>query len=810
MADYSEFIQKNFFNIEGFRIFFPGNNITFTNPPFDKARLKVLIVRLSPLKNIRESITHHFLFQEVRRTIPSAYIDYAFFPDPENIQLFTENKIPFFPGIQSRRALPDFDLVLVSNSFTLELFNIPYLFINTGIPALKSERNLSNPLVVMGGSSVLMAQCAISPRGDSYIDAFFFGEGEGSAGRIAELVADNHKKSRTELLNILEDNIRGFFNIRLPIPDSLSIASPVPPCDSYILTDYPILNTDIENTAKVQISQGCPCFCSFCFEGYTRKPFREYDISGIIKKALEIKLKHAPFVFDLLSFNFNLHTGISKLITELNEKAKFVSFKSQRADIISMIPEIIDIEILSGKRSFTIGVEGISDRMRRFFQKSLTEKDLLAALTLIYAKKPRQLKLFFIITGFENEADLHDFKSFIKKLKLAKNNCRTIMSFGFISNLPFTPLQFSPTIKNPESIKDIKGNLKRDCETNGFEFRIAQDIEDFLISQHLALAGFECFDVISHFAYSGGYFDGKYINGNKHELLHSLRLASGEDIYYEKDETYIFPFEKIKGTPDKRFLYRMYKDARNFKDGGYCLDGKGSCIGCGGCDEPRLLRIPTVSSEDLSRLRTAEMNKKRPAVVQASVIVKETGRFLTPEAKCAFIGREVLMRLPPLAPFYLACRQVQNMPASKGYGYLFGRFLYDFEFTGASEIFLEYLKNNIIDNPVLIITSASSENGKRFRISSLWKNTSQYSFQNRLQDYLLSRGLGYDIRKHEGLIHFEIARKDRKKKILKSALFQQKGSDVMVEIDTDSNFLIIDMLKVLFEDSWMYAEVEAV
>jgi hypothetical protein len=133
MTDHTDFFLNNFKKMDGYRIFFPRNNATFNNPGFDEAQLRVLIVRLSPLQNVRESITHHFLFQEVRRALPQAFIDYAFFPEPKNIQLFIDNKIPFFVGIQSLHSIMDFDLVLVSNSFTLELFNLPYLFLNTTV-----------------------------------------------------------------------------------------------------------------------------------------------------------------------------------------------------------------------------------------------------------------------------------------------------------------------------------------------------------------------------------------------------------------------------------------------------------------------------------------------------------------------------------------------------------------------------------------------------------------------------------------------------------------------------------------------------
>ncbi len=814
MTDHSEFILKNFYKMEGYRIFFPRKNPTFNNPVFEDARLRVLIVRLSPLQNIRESITHHFLFQEIRRELPWAYIDYSFFPDPKNIRLYIENKIPFSLGIQSLHSINEFDLVLISNSSTLELFNLPYLFVNAGIPALKSERQTLRPIVIMGGSNVLMSQCAISQEGDSFIDALFFGEGDGAVGKIAAIVNDNKEKPKKDILRILEQEVKGLFDIRLPIPESISVASPKMPKASYILTDYPILNTDIENTVKLQINQGCPCFCSFCFEGYTRKPFREYDPEDILSRALEAKIKHAPTEFDFLSFNFNLHTGISKIISDLNEIAKFVNFKSQRADIIAMIPELLDIEILSGKRTYTIGVEGINDRVRRYLHKSLSGEELLASLEHIYSRKPRQLKLFFIITGIENENDSREFKEFIMKLKRLRTNlspgCRTIMSFGLLSNLPFTPLQFSPTINDPESIKQIKGDLKRDCETNNFEFRMAQDVDEFLISQHIVLAGFECFDVISQFANKGGYFDGEHITGDKNALILALRSASGKDIYLSKDENHVFPFEQVSGTPDKKFLYRMYNEARNFVDNGYCLEGKGGCIGCGGCEKQMLLSVPAIKRDDLERLKNTVEIKKRPRTVQAVVTLKEPGRYLTPEAKCAFIGRAILEQIPSIVRDYLACRQVQNMPASKGYGSLFGRFLYDIEFAGASEVFSDYIKKSRIDTPILSISSVSGEIGNRFRITSIWRDPSTYSFQNRLQDYMLSKGLGFDIKKQGLLIYFEIAMKDRKKKLMNSAVFEQEDNLVTLDVETGSNFLIIEMLKYLFGEVWLNAKVESI
>jgi len=150
------------------------------------------------------------------------------------------------------------------------------------------------------------------------------------------------------------------------------------------------------------------------------------------------------------------------------------------------------------------------------------------------------------------------------------------------------------------------------------------------------------------------------------------------------------------------------------------------------------------------------------------------------------------------------------MPESKGYGFLFGRFLYDFEFAGASEVFSDHIKKSMIDTPILSISSVPGEIGNRFRITSLWKDPSKYSFQNRLQDYLLSKGLGFDIKKKELLIYFEVAVKDRKKKLLDSVVFQQEDDKVTLEVDSGSNFLIIEMLKYIFGEEWAAAKVESI
>jgi hypothetical protein len=291
-----------------------------------------------------------------------------------------------------------------------------------------------------------------------------------------------------------------------------------------------------------------------------------------------------------------------------------------------------------------------------------------------------------------------------------------------------------------------------------------------------------------------------------------LRAASDDNVYKEKNEDHVFPFDSLKGTPSKMFLYRMYEEATRFLDSGYCLEGKGACIDCGACEDKKLTIIPEISQKDIERLRITIEMKKRPQTARVVVIIKEPGRFLTPEAKCAFMGRAILQEIPELVKSYLSCRQVQNMEPAKGYGSLFGRFQYDIEFSGTAQVFSEFISKNVIDTPLLAISPMDegiNEDIFRFRVNSSWNDPDAYSFQNTLQDYLLGNDMGFDIRKSGGIIFFEVAMKDKKKKIIYSAKLQQEIGNVLLELETGPKFRIVTLVKHLFKGEWMKAKVES-
>ena len=69
---------------------------------------------------------------------------------------------------------------------------------------------------------------------------------------------------------------------------------------------------------------------------------------------------------------------------------------------------MIRAEVAADKRSFTLGIEGISARLRAFLNKSLSSEDINAVVTSFFRETIREIKFFFILTGCETSEDISE------------------------------------------------------------------------------------------------------------------------------------------------------------------------------------------------------------------------------------------------------------------------------------------------------------------------------------------------------------------------------------------------------------------
>ena len=80
MTEGSEFLERSWPLLQQADLYLPRPNPTFGNPSFAAAAQRILILRLSPFRDVDRSTPHLFLFHAARRALPQAYIDLAFFP----------------------------------------------------------------------------------------------------------------------------------------------------------------------------------------------------------------------------------------------------------------------------------------------------------------------------------------------------------------------------------------------------------------------------------------------------------------------------------------------------------------------------------------------------------------------------------------------------------------------------------------------------------------------------------------------------------------------------------------------------------
>ena len=195
MADYAAFFDGAWHRLRQAELYAAASGLG--NPAWAEASLRVLVLRLSPFRDVDRSTPHLFLAQAVRAAVPGAWLDFCFFPPEADRRLLESSGLPLVTGLASRRSMEDFDLLLASCSYHLELLNLYYLLRQAGVPLRASVRK-AFPLLIVGGSSSMAAQGLIFPDGDCLADGLFFGEGEGQVEALVRVLAQGRGRPRRE------------------------------------------------------------------------------------------------------------------------------------------------------------------------------------------------------------------------------------------------------------------------------------------------------------------------------------------------------------------------------------------------------------------------------------------------------------------------------------------------------------------------------------------------------------------------------------------------------------------------------------
>lgn len=651
----------------------PCQASTSDNPPWEQAGIRILIARLSPLRDMASSTGHLFLHRLVRRALgPGAFIDFSFFPSALERKALSAAGVPFLYGISGRRGPDEYSAVLVSCSYAPELVNLPILLLNSGIPARVSQRQGAGPgggswpLIILGGSNALASQALIFPDGDSFVDGIFFGEGEAGGEALIRAVAESDGQPPRERARRLALASETFWPAGTIETKGVNVAKCHPGAGESPMADsYPVLNTAEASTARVQLSFGCPSTCTFCFEGWEHKPYREIDRDTVLETARRLARNTGAGTLELYSFNFNAHSDAGALISGLNRVFDRVNMMSQRADLLASTPGLLEMELAAEKTSFTIGIEGISEGMRALYSKGLSDGLLRRLMERLAREKVREIKLFYILAGVEIEQDFAGFESFCQFMAgLRQKNdkgLRVVFSFGYLVRMPFTPLRKMELCLDRGRLESMGQRLGRVVEGAGFEFRLATDWDEYVADQMLVLGPYEMAAALESSARDGVAFDGTVPAKLGVALQKAIRAQGGLSgdrlsgpFVDEKPLDYAYPLGFLRTAVGPGHLARRYADAMARIEGGTCMAGleagKGVCQACGACtsdgERAALLNhhVNAITPRQVADVAALVRAKRRmkPRYVRASLPAGLSGA--TDEFLKAWLLRQVFSR----------------------------------------------------------------------------------------------------------------------------------------------------------------------
>lgn len=546
---------------------------------FEKARLRILICRLSPPDDVLASITHRVLLAAAQ-AVPGVFADLAFFPSEADAAILRRDGVPFWLATGSKQAPADFDVVAISLSVQQEALHLPTALQESGLRVDFAGRmaDARHPLILLGGhgagSVPFVHGDAAGPGTGGLVDAVCLGDGltwlpEFLRRWIAE---KKIPRPKSEFLASLARELPGTYVpalYRHAVRDRQLVSIeprlpglPMPvefrqdPMEVW-LKDYdgayiPFSEEEIEET--LPLSAGCAYRCRFCQTGWMRGGFSAASREDLVKAAGRFKAAMVNSDLNLLASDACSVSGLEEILDSLCPLFRHVSVKSLSVSSLVRRPESFRLLRKLAKHEFTFGIEGISARLRAYLGKPATAPDLIRIAGSLADSGLRQLKLFFILTGLEEDRDLEELELLLKRLHAKVPTCRIIASFMPLFHAPFTPLQFAP-------VRPLSGEMERALSSlfkhAGAEFRWSAFPDEIALMNRLCRAGRAATPALVHFSIQRGL---RYHQHPNPDLIRELTSALPADAGEKKSDS-IFPWSDIQAAADPPALWRSYQKA---------------------------------------------------------------------------------------------------------------------------------------------------------------------------------------------------------------------------------------------------------
>ncbi|MBW2591198.1 MAG: TIGR03960 family B12-binding radical SAM protein, partial [Deltaproteobacteria bacterium] len=473
----------------------------------------------------------------------------------------------------------------------------------------------SYPLIVGGGPCT----CNPEPIAD-FFDIIVVGDGENVVLEITDTwlkFKENQKNGKESLLKSMS-KIEGVYipSFFKPEYDNNGIQTLKPKHSDYTkvtrtiaknldtlsFPEAPIVpyGKPVHDRLRLEIARGCTRGCRFCQAGMIYRPVRERSMETLLELSEKALATTGYEDISLLSLSTGDYECIIPLMQRMMEKCETrhiaISLPSLRAGTLT--PELMSLIKKVRKTGFTIAPEAGTQRLRKFINKNISEKEIVETVQNSFDLGWQVIKLYFMIgLPSERKEDIQGIVDLVKKLRKnkKKNGKWGKINVGVSTFIPkpHTPFQWAPQLSLDEAkerINWIKSKLKmpgikvkwHNPETSmleGLFSRGNRQLSRLLVSAHEKGCKFDSWRDRFDFglwqeACEDTGVDIEYFNRRKRDLDEQL------------------PWDHIDTKVSKDFLKEERERAENLESTGDCRSG--DCSGCGVCDfeviEPRTFK----------------------------------------------------------------------------------------------------------------------------------------------------------------------------------------------------------------------------
>lgn len=627
-----DFLRLNLHKFDSPYAYIGGEANSPDKERYGTASVRILLSRLSTYEATSLSMSHSLLAQ-IFQEDPYVFVDLAFLPKSADYALLRENGFPVWFGTNSKLGPEHFDVVGISHPVSMEQLNVVSALHDSGIPIFKQQRmEMPNiPLIVLGGANSATTAPLSGPyvtkdgrEWSCFVDAVIYGDGEQAGREFLRVVKEGKEKGWTkkEVLRACHGRVQGFYEPDLydHVYDGAGVLLEIKPKVDY--AEFPVKRATVQvldevktlekkilpytgdgASVDVAISGSVGCIgaagagaCSFCREG-SEGPYRERSLQKVLDALDQATKNQGNKEVSFFSLNFNMYTHLFPLIYASVKRGFKVGLISQRVDMLAETPEQIRVQRYLKKSNFTLGVEGISQRLREYLNKNTTEEEILKVCRVFMEEGAREVKLFYIVTGLEAQLDIDEWTAFADKVEEMRKEGNYVTHFriSFTTLFPSasTALQFAPAwaaINHGTRSLDPIFNKAREINWGR---RLSVSGEEPLVSNTINMGGRNITQLLLDSHFRDGYrFYGGVAKGTWARWMRRIREMPNvnmEKMWGEKDFGYVFPWEDIRYSSNKQALWDAYLKHKEFIGIKYCLTTptkRGEChvTTCGTCD----------------------------------------------------------------------------------------------------------------------------------------------------------------------------------------------------------------------------------